>query len=153
VPVKQTKQERPLTEIFLTHFSNRLAQRFRRHEVSVHPKETRSAIITRTHQHLETSGAVRVLRFREVLRLDNAAGTSLRILRGSVWITQEGDQKDHYLPATGTITLDRTGLALVQALEPAELILWRPVSQVLPVRTPAARWTAPPLPANKAWKT
>lgn len=69
-----------------------------------------------------------VLRYRELIRLEDAAGTRLRVLRGSVWITQEGDRKDYYL--TGTFTLDRPGLALVHALEPAELGVWQPVPQV-----------------------
>jgi len=71
-----------------------------------------------------------ILRFREAIRLDDAAGTRLRVLRGSVWITQEGDRKDYYVPAAGTITLDRPGLALVHALEPAELLLWQAVPQI-----------------------
>lgn len=70
------------------------------------------------------------LRFREMIRLEDAAGTRLRVLRGSVWITQDSDRKDYYLPATGTITLDRPGLALVQALEPVELVVWQPVPQI-----------------------
>jgi len=79
---------------------------------------------------LKLERAERVLRFRELIRLERAAGTGLRVLRGSIWITQEGDRKDHYLPATGTIMLDRPGLALVQALEPAELVVWQLVPKV-----------------------
>ena len=71
-----------------------------------------------------------VVRFRDVIRLEDAAGTRLRVLGGSVWITQHGDSKDYYLPATGTITLDRPGLALVDALEPTELAIWRPVPKI-----------------------
>jgi hypothetical protein len=70
------------------------------------------------------------LRFREMIRLEGAAGTKLQILLGSVWITQEGDRNDYYLSATDTITLERPGLALVHALEPTELVVWRPVPQI-----------------------
>jgi DUF2917 family protein len=80
--------------------------------------------------NLKIDGAERVLRFRDVIRLEDAAGTRLRVRRGSVWITQHGDSKDYYLPASGTITLDRPGLALVDALEPTELVLWRPVPKI-----------------------
>lgn len=80
--------------------------------------------------HLKLERSEPVLRSREVIRLEHAAGTRLRVVRGSVWITQEGDRKDHYLPATGTIALDRPGLALVQALEPAELVVWQLVPQI-----------------------
>lgn len=128
-------------------------QQFQFHEVSFLSQAQRSAVITRAHQHVGPSGPVLVLRCREVLRLEDAAGTRLRIQRGSVWITQEGDHKDHYLPATGTITLDRTGLALVHALEPAELILSRPVSQISLASKPKLEWrTATSFPARKVWK-
>jgi hypothetical protein len=84
---------------------------------------------------MQSSGAVVVLQVREMIRLEEAAGTKLRVQRGSVWITQHGDHKDYYLPANGTITLDRPGLALVHALKPAELI----VSQPAPKASLAAR--------------
>lgn len=79
---------------------------------------------------MQLSGVVVVLQFREMFRLEDAAGTRLRVRSGSVWITQERDHRDHYVPATGSIALDRPGLALVHALEPAELVVWRPVPQV-----------------------
>jgi hypothetical protein len=71
-----------------------------------------------------------VLRSRDVIRLEDAAGIRLQVLRGSVWITQHRDPKDYYLPRTGTITLERPGLALVDALEPTELLVWRSVPQL-----------------------
>ncbi|HEY6241403.1 MAG TPA: DUF2917 domain-containing protein [Burkholderiales bacterium] len=77
----------------------------------------------------ELERAYRVLRFREVIRLEDAAGTRLQVVRGSVWITQEGDRRDYYLTATGTLTLDRPGLALIHALEPALLVVRRPAPQ------------------------
>jgi hypothetical protein len=64
-----------------------------------------------------------------MIRLEEAAGIRLRVRSGSVWITQERDHRDHYVPATGTITLDRPGLALVHALKPAELVVSRPAPQ------------------------
>ena len=71
-----------------------------------------------------------VARSGEVTRLEDAAGTRVQVLRGSVWITQEGDLNDYYLPAAGTIMLDRPGVALVYALETAELVVWQPVPQI-----------------------
>jgi len=84
---------------------------------------------------MQSSDAVVVLQFREMFRLEDAAGIRLRVRSGSVWITQERDHEDHYVPAAGTITLDRPGLALVHALRPAELVVWRPA----PRRSLAAR--------------
>jgi hypothetical protein len=71
-----------------------------------------------------------VIRSGEVIRLEDAAGTTLRVLHGSVWITQDNDLNDYYLSATRTITLDRPGLALIYALEPAELVVWQPVPHI-----------------------
>ena len=39
----------------------------------------------------------------------------LRVSEGSVWLTQEGDPLDRYLPAGAAFRLDRDGLALAQA--------------------------------------
>ncbi|HUL92419.1 MAG TPA: DUF2917 domain-containing protein [Burkholderiales bacterium] len=75
---------------------------------------------------MQSSSAVVVLRAREMIRLEQAAGTQLRVRHGSVWITQCGDHKDYYLPENGAITLDRRGLALIHALKPAELIVSQP---------------------------
>jgi hypothetical protein len=71
-----------------------------------------------------------VVRSGEVTRLEDAAGTRLQVLHGSVWITQDGDLNDYYLPAARTMTLDRPGVVLVYALEPAELIIWQPVPRI-----------------------
>ena len=91
--------------------------------------------------NLELERAERALRFREVIRFEDAVGTRLRVLRGSVWITQNGDRRDYYLRATRTMSLDRPGLALVQAVEPAELVVWRLAPQI-PVAVQLARGLA-----------
>ena len=71
-----------------------------------------------------------VVQSGEVFRLEDAAGTRVQVLRGSVWITQDGDPNDYYLPAAGTITLERPGVVLFYALEPAKLIVWQLVPQI-----------------------
>ena len=91
--------------------------------------------------NLELERADLVLRSREVARFEDAVGTRLRVVRGSVWITQHGDRRYHYVPATRTMSLDQPGLALVQAVEPAELIVWRLVPQIS-VAAQAARGLA-----------
>lgn len=87
---------------------------------------------------MQSSGEVVVLRSREIVRLEDVAGARLRVLRGSVWLTQHGDPKDHYLPASGAITLDRPGLVLVHALETAELDVRQPAPKS-PVAARVAR--------------
>jgi DUF2917 family protein len=80
--------------------------------------------------NLELDRGELILRFRDMVRFEDAAGTRLRVRSGSVWITQHRDARDYFVPATGTIALDRPGLALVHALEPAELVVWPPKARV-----------------------
>jgi hypothetical protein len=50
-----------------------------------------------------------------VVRIEDGRGVLLRVSEGSVWLTQEGDPLDRYLPAGAAFRLDRDGLALAQA--------------------------------------
>ncbi len=50
-----------------------------------------------------------------VLRIEDGRGVLLRVSQGSVWLTQEGDPLDRYLPAGAAFRLDRDGLAVAQA--------------------------------------
>ena len=45
----------------------------------------------------------------ELVRLDGARGTTLRITRGTVWITLEDDTRDVVLTAGDAFTIDRRG--------------------------------------------
>ena len=51
----------------------------------------------------------------ELVRLDGARGTTLRVTRGTVWITLEDDTRDVVLTAGDVFTIDRGGLTLVEA--------------------------------------
>ena len=53
----------------------------------------------------------------ELVHLDGARGTALRVTRGTVWITLENDVRDIVLGAGDTFTVDRDGLTLVEAQE------------------------------------
>lgn len=53
------------------------------------------------------------------IRIQDGAGTQVCALEGTVWITQEGDQRDVVLGPGDRFTLDRAGLALLVALEEA----------------------------------
>jgi hypothetical protein len=48
-------------------------------------------------------------------------GSSLRVLSGSVWVTQDGDLRDIVLAPGDSFTLDRDGLAIVYATADSEL--------------------------------
>ena len=56
------------------------------------------------------------LRPGDLLSLRDAAGTHLWCAEGRVWVTQEGDARDHRIVAGETFVFDRNGRAVVQAL-------------------------------------
>ena len=51
----------------------------------------------------------------ELVRLDGARGTTLRVTRGRLWITLENDPRDIVLAAGDSYTIDRGGLTLIEA--------------------------------------
>jgi len=51
----------------------------------------------------------------ELVKLDGARGTTLRVTRGKLWITLENDTRDVVLQAGDVFTIDRGGLTLVEA--------------------------------------
>jgi hypothetical protein len=42
---------------------------------------------------------------------------------GTVWVTQEGDARDHVLQACDELLVDRRGLVAIQALGPSEIAI------------------------------
>lgn len=52
----------------------------------------------------------------EFLRIRDGIGQTLAVFDGLVWITQAGDPRDSFVARGETLTLDRPGLALVEAL-------------------------------------
>lgn len=68
-------------------------------------------------------GSIR-LNSGEMLRLRDVADRYLGVVRGSVWVTQEGDTRDHVVRAGEHFRFDRGGLALVWPLDDtASLVL------------------------------
>lgn len=61
-----------------------------------------------------------------VLRIDDGASLRVSPSAGCVWITQEGDRRDHILRAGESLLLDRDRLTLVQALAPSVLSITAP---------------------------
>lgn len=51
----------------------------------------------------------------EMIRLDGARGTTLRVTRGTLWVTLERDPRDVVLAAGHSFTIDRGGVTLVEA--------------------------------------
>jgi hypothetical protein len=60
------------------------------------------------------------------LRLIDASGTRVMVRSGSLWVTQDRDQRDHVLEAGESFELDRSGDAIVFALAPSEIELIEP---------------------------
>lgn len=58
-----------------------------------------------------------------LLRIDGAQGRAVAVFRGIVWITQHEDQRDVIVGEGESFTLDRPGLAIVQALRDASVLL------------------------------
>jgi Protein of unknown function (DUF2917) len=55
----------------------------------------------------------------QVLTLDDAQGVRILSRRGTVWITEEGNNKDHIVGPGDAIVVARPGRTVVQALQPA----------------------------------
>ena len=67
----------------------------------------------------------------ELVRLDGARGTTLRVTRGTVWITLENDTRDVVLTAGDVFTIDRGGLTLVEAQGRSTVcVMGRPIDEV-----------------------
>ena len=62
-------------------------------------------------------GTIIDLTTRESLALPDFRGTTLRVTRGTVWITQEHDTQDIVLRAGDTWVVERNGLTLLEAQE------------------------------------
>ena len=67
----------------------------------------------------------------ELVKLDGARGTTLRVTRGKLWITLENDTRDVVLEAGDVFTIDRGGLTLVEAQGRATVcVMGRPIDEV-----------------------
>jgi hypothetical protein len=67
------------------------------------------------------AGSALDLRDRQHLAMRDAAGWTVKALTGSVWITQDGDQRDITLRAGQSFTVDRDGSTLVSPLGDARI--------------------------------
>lgn len=71
---------------------------------------------------------------RQLMRVQDGRGTVVRVHDGAVWITQEGDRRDYYVPARGSFTLTRDGLTLISALGRASIALTSPFERAAAAR-------------------
>ena len=73
----------------------------------------------------------------ELVKLDGARGTTLRVTRGTLWLTQEHDTRDFVLTTGDVYTIDRGGLTLVEAQSSASVCVLS--HYVEAVRVPRAK--------------
>ena len=74
------------------------------------------------------------------LPLAQARGARVRCLRGTLWITQEGDREDYFVRAGESFTIERDGVTLVSAPHGRGTVLVMPPA---PKRESAiGRWLA-----------
>ena len=73
----------------------------------------------------------------ELVLLDGARGTTLRVTRGRVWLTHERDPRDIILDAGDVFTIERGGRTIVEALNDTTVCVL--AHHVEAVRSPAAR--------------
>ncbi len=59
-------------------------------------------------------------------RVQRGADLSVTCLHGQVWMTPEGDSRDHFLRVEDTYASRDPGLVCVQAMAPSELlVVWK----------------------------
>lgn len=85
----------------------------------------------------------------QIVDLDDARGTVIRVARGRVWLTQYGDIVDHVLGAGDAWAVERNGRTIVQAQESTLIDVSGPAAArpIAPVASPveparAADWIA-----------
>lgn len=59
----------------------------------------------------------------QALHLDDARGSTLRVVRGQLWVTQDRDPRDIVLEAGEAWTIERDGLTLATAQRDSVVVL------------------------------
>jgi hypothetical protein len=72
---------------------------------------------------LQLQQPVIALEAGQVVTLDDAQGTRILTRMGTVWVTEEGDTRDHVVGPGDTLVVARPGRTLVQALKPSWISL------------------------------
>ena len=82
--------------------------------------------------HLASSNQSAYLLRRQTFNLRARKGQRIECQTGQLWITQDGDPNDVILAPAQSFTLDRSGHALVSALEDASFVLRSPDAAARP---------------------
>lgn len=76
----------------------------------------------------------------DLLELDDARGTTLRVTRGALWVTQERDSRDVVLGAGDTWTVESHGLTIGEARGDAAVVVIGSGFTEARVRSRRLRW-------------
>jgi hypothetical protein len=61
-----------------------------------------------------------------LLRIDDGRGMLVRVMRGGVWVTEEGDTRDRFVTAGGRFRVASSGVTLISAMIPSAVALSSP---------------------------
>ena len=89
-------------------------------------------------------GTIVELTARDVVTLPDLRSATLRVTRGTLWITQEGDPQDVVLRAGENWVVERNGLTVVEAQDDATFcVVGRQLETPVAARSVSARspWT------------
>ena len=67
------------------------------------------------------------LALRQQVLLDDAKGTTLRVARGTLWITLERDSRDIVISGGESFTIDRPGRTIIEAQDRATVWVEAPL--------------------------
>ncbi|MEO8344344.1 MAG: DUF2917 domain-containing protein [Betaproteobacteria bacterium] len=85
-------------------------------------------------------GTIIAMEPRETVTLPDVRGTTLRVARGILWITQEDDPQDIVLRSGDTWTVERNGLTIVEAQSDASFcVVGRRIQNLIRQRNRATR--------------
>ena len=77
------------------------------------------------------------------LRIEGGAGVLVHVLKGEIWLTQEGGVEDHVLGAGQSFRVDRDGATLAQAFRRSVVSLTPPAPRIPVLSAWAAKLLAP----------
>ncbi len=91
------------------------------------------------------SGTVVEMAAREAVTLQNVQGATVRVTRGTVWLTQEDDGKDVILRVGDNWMIERDGATVLESQDGDAIlcVIGRRLDEIpgaMHVRTPRARW-------------
>jgi hypothetical protein len=61
-----------------------------------------------------------------LLRIDDGRGMLVRVTRGSVWVTEQGDTRDRFVIAGSQFRVASSGITLISAMSPSAIALSSP---------------------------